>query len=213
MPTFGIIAEGKTDFPVLLHILSGAAGRDMSNDVISLPEDRSQDDGGWHYVIQFCESSNLIKFVGDIDFLIVQIDSDVSPRFGVAHNDIQGAPKDAHTLVADIKYNLQQRIQARLKPETWEYLQDKLLFAVTVDKVECWLLPLHTDDIAVAGSTTKCGRRLGELLPEGVKKNQQLYAKLSQGYRQPNVLREKGGLNPSLALFMSELERVEWERG
>jgi len=88
MVTFGLITEGITDQIVIENILMGYFDKDEDNIEFKelqplrdeTDENKAQNYGGWDKVIEYCGSS---KFKGALqfhDYLIVQIDTDVSDK-------------------------------------------------------------------------------------------------------------------------------------
>jgi hypothetical protein len=96
MVTIGLITEGITDQIVIENILMGYL--DKKEDDIEFKElqplrdntdeNKAKNYGGWDKVIEYCESS---KFKGALrfhDYIIVQIDTDVSDKpygYGIPH--------------------------------------------------------------------------------------------------------------------------------
>ncbi|MCK5539270.1 MAG: hypothetical protein KAI79_20780 [Bacteroidales bacterium] len=91
MVTFGLITEGITDQIVIENILMGYF--DSNEDDIDFKELQPLKDatdecgyGGWSKVLEYCKSS---KFKGTLrfnDYIIIQIDTDVSDAYGISHS-------------------------------------------------------------------------------------------------------------------------------
>jgi len=98
----------------------------------------------------------------------------------------------------------------------YEEVRGGILFAIAVDSIECWLLPLVFDsDDQKAKATKNCVDRVNLKLGKhgytigGRAKNYKYYDRASQDYRKPKILAAQGPRNPSLALFLQELKKLD----
>ena len=89
-------------------------------------------------------------------------------------------------------------------------------FAIAVDSIECWLLPLLYGDKKAAKTTgclesaNRALRKANEnALSAGEKKFLPAYEKASSGYRKRKTLIELHGKNPSLELFIKRLDTLQ----
>ena len=147
------------------------------------------------------------------DYLVIHIDTDVQeePGFGVPRRD--GGKELSGSDRVD-------RVIARLKRDMdagfYEANANRILFAIAVDTIECWLLPLLYSD-KKAGKTTGClesaNRALRKTnqnaLSAGESKFIHSYEKASSGYRKRKTLIELHGKNPSLELFIKQLDTLQ----
>ena len=218
MDDFALVTEGPSDQAVLENILFGyfkeqrepAVNRELPN-----PQD---DKGGWTLLFQYLREKKFRDAFQLNRYLIIQVDTDVSeePGFDVPHHDEHG-PLTPDELV--------EKIIERLKEEIGEpYLTiyaGKFIFAIAMDEIECWVLPLWYED-AHAESITGCIAKLGhcaklkkELKEQRLRwirpeeKKYTSYAYASRGYRKPKPLAEIGRKNPSLALFLDQLDQMD----
>jgi hypothetical protein len=99
MAKIGLITEGITDQIVIENILMGYF--DSNEDYIEFMElqplrdetDNKSGYGGWGKVLEYCESS---KFKGALqfhDYIIVQIDTDISDDYGISQLEIFSFPR------------------------------------------------------------------------------------------------------------------------
>jgi len=215
MNEFAVASEGVTDFAVLKNILIGFfADQDepflkpYQPDPTAEGQSSWQTFGNWENVLRFLREKKHRDALEFADFLIIQVDTDQSahPNFGVADNDA-GQPLDAAAMVARVKDKLREIIG----PEDCTFYEQRLIFAICVREVECWLLPLW--DRERADKTTGCLAALNRALsrqdqyginPE--KKAPRHYETLSKGYRKRRALFEEGAKNPSLKVFLDDLE-------
>jgi hypothetical protein len=104
-----------------------------------------------------------------------------------------------------------QRLIEWMGAEFFEQYGHQILFAIAVDTIECWLLPLLETKRAKQAKTVGCVKAANEALKRagrdslerGIKLRR--YADEAAPYRKPKILRETGQLNPSLAAFLAEL--------
>jgi len=108
-----------------------------------------------------------------------------------------------------------ERLKREISPEFYEANRDRILFAVAVHEIECWLLPLLHDDNKAA-KTTGCtaaanhallGRKMNPLV-RGGEKQKNSYDEASAGYRRRKTLLALRDRNPSLGLFLEQLDRI-----
>ncbi len=96
MATFGLITEGITDQIVIENILIGYFNTDNIefNELQPLRDEvdrnRSKNYGSWSKVVEYCESNEFKESLIFHDYLIVQIDTDVSDKpdgYGIPHSE------------------------------------------------------------------------------------------------------------------------------
>jgi hypothetical protein len=142
------------------------------------------------------------------EYLVIQIDTDESEHVNY------GVPQQA----AGQQYppeRMVERVASKLReilgPEDCVTYGNRLIFAICVRDIECWLLPLWETGSKVA-KTSGCLQTLNAALarqnestinPQS--KKVPPYANASRGYRKRPDLLEEGIKNPSLAAFLNEL--------
>lgn len=211
---FALATEGVTDQAVLENILVGFF-KD-SQRVPSLTNDhpvrsKSKKYGGWTLLLKYLHNGDYKIAFQFSQYVIVHVDTDTAdePGFDVARHDAKGA------LPLEVFLGkVVERLKAEINEEDLKTYDGRFIFAVSVEQIECWMLPLWFDD-ANAERTGGCFERLGKssrLRSELKKKKQaffkhpQLYQSLSFEYRKRNTLLEKGPRNPSLKIFLEALE-------
>lgn len=214
MNEFAIVSEGVTDYAVLKNILFGWFKGQDAEPILNQyqPDLTAEDESSWQ---KYGNWENVLKYLGEkkhrdalefADFLIVQIDTDQSEHvnFGVSQreNDKQ---LDPLALVAKVAEKLQEIIGS----VDVAFYGDRIIFAICVNAIECWLLPLWDKSKA-----TKCEGCLDAVDRALVKKNEaplnkdpDRYKSASKEYAKRKVLLTEGRKNPSLKIFISELER------
>jgi hypothetical protein len=210
-PSFALIAEGPSDHIVLTHLL---AAYFQDPDIVANPlqPPSAQIPGGWTEVLRYCSSPRLERAFVDNDFVVIQIDTDVCEEvgFGVPRRGATGDELAPDALADAVTHFL----ISRLPPTVYERFADRIIFAVCVDSIECWLLPLYYND----GRRSKTAHCLGSL-------NQQLSIQekfsIDQANKQTryyeNIMRSKkcgkrktlegiAAENPSLTRFIRALD-------
>jgi hypothetical protein len=147
-PTFAIIAEGPSDFVVLRHILAGyfADTNIVATQLQPVVDDTSglSSPGGWYEVFRYIGSE---KFVGAFErgeLVVVHIDTDVceEPHFNVSRRNSDGALRSADEMLALTT----ERLIREIGPTVYERFKSRILFAVAIESIECWLPPLYYTD-------------------------------------------------------------------
>lgn len=209
-PRIALVAEGPSDHAVLANFL-GAYFKDPDIDVSRLQPPPNVP-GGWTEVLRYIASPEFAAAFTDNDYVVVQIDTDVceEPGFGVPRrgDDGQEPTPDA---IAD---RVHTRLMAQLSPEVVAAHADRILFAICVDSLECWLLPLVYDDRRQA-RTVNCLGALNHGLSarhryaiDPAKKQVAYYERLLRDHRchKHATLTAIADRNPSLARFIAQLD-------
>ncbi len=214
MPSFGIIAEGATDQSVIENILLGYFA-DQEDDPVINPVQPSRPSGenpaGWPQVFQSLKQKDYEGALQFNDFLVIHIDTDVQEELGFDVPRREGGK----VLSDPDRIN---RVIARLKKDIdanyYQANADKIVFAIAVDSVECWLLPLlHLVDKKKAAKTTGCLDTANNVLRKankkglaaGDKKFVPAYEAASSDYRKRKTLLKLRGRNLSLEHFIKQL--------
>ncbi|HEV8060189.1 MAG TPA: hypothetical protein VGP68_09965 [Gemmataceae bacterium] len=218
MLKFGVIAEGPSDQQVIENILLGYFQDEPEEPVVNpiqppVPTSNlPAPPGGWTLVFRSLKQGDHQKTLQFNDYIVIQIDTDVQeePGFDVPKRD-GGVELPLEELV--------RRVISRLKEEMGAaFCQTdghRILFAVAVDTIECWLLPLlYTNK--KTGKTTGCLeaanaalRKAGRKgLSAGDTKFPSAYDQCSRDYTKRKKLMELRYKNPSLELFIKQLDEL-----
>lgn len=213
---FALVCEGVTDHAVLKNILLGYfkdqprtprfAQRQPDSDATG--EAAWQQFGNWENVFRYLREGLHRDALEFNEYLVVQVDTDESEHanYGVPQQEA-GQPHPTKTMV--------ERVAAKLReilgPADCATYGTRLIFAICVRDIECWLLPLWETGNKVA-KTTGCLKTLNSAL---AKQNEPTinphekkvppYDNASRSYRKPATLLAEGVKNPSLAVFLEEL--------
>ena len=212
-PSFGLIAEGPTDHQVLENIL---VGHFNDPDLTVRPlqplldaTDAAQRQGGWTQVVNYCQSSLFQGAFEQNDYLVVQIDTDClnEKPFEL---DLKLTPED---LVNQVIEKLEGLMLTSFGEEFLDDCRKKVLFAIAVDELECWLLPLFYSD-KTASATNNCLHKLNNQLrkknqaainPQA--KNPKHYDQLSRSFCKRKLLYAASSKNPSFQIFIENLSQ------
>lgn len=148
----GIVSEGVSDYRVLNHIISRYL---KESDVYTIPLNPKQDKGkqigfsGWQGVLNYIsgtDEKNLFveALKEDCEYVVVQIDTDVCAEYGVEH-----LRDDLPQLWKNVRDNLFNRIPA-------DFDKNKLIFAISIDETECWLIPFIDDNKKNCENIDRC---------------------------------------------------------
>ena len=197
--TFAGIAEGITDQKVINNILVGYFNnRDIN--VNWLQPAKVGKSGGHGEVTNYCRSRKFKAAFDRNEYVIIHIDTDISPKLGVPHQDKNGQLISPDQLI--------ERVIAKFKEEISEDIYNQfannIIFAIAVHSVECWLLPLHCKE--AKSETINCLNTLSKVFPEMKKeKDYKHYQKISMDYSNNEFLLKLYPENPSLKIFIEQL--------
>jgi hypothetical protein len=214
MSGFAIVSEGRTDYAVIKNIVLGwFKDQDVEPflkpyqpDATAEGQNAWQQFGNWENVLRYLREKKHRDALDFADYLIVQIDTDQSEHqnFGVSQRE-NNQQLDPSAMVAKVAEKLREIIgQSDI-----EFYGDRIIFAICVREIECWLLPLWDASKAekCEGCTNAVNRALTKANLATLNKDQSRYEAASSQYTKRNVLLTDGPKNPSLRLFLNELER------
>lgn len=216
MATFGLITEGKTDQIIIENILAGYFKDPdiMINWLLPLRDEtdkhRIENYSNWFKVFEYCKSVQFKESFQFNDYVIVQIDTDVSEE---KHYDI---PKYEHGKDLEPEI-LIQRVVDKFKDligaEFFGKFGKHIIFAISVHSIECWLLPLYYKD-KKRSKTKNCLDTLNRALKRERKKviqakdkHSDIYEDISKQYCKHKVLMSHYKDNPSLRIFIEEIHK------
>ena len=169
MATFGLISEGITDQIVIENILIGLLNDDdFSVDPLQPARDATDEDlatnhGNWHKVFEYCQTQRFKDAVLNMDYVIIQIDADIFktqklPTQYQINFTSNISPEETVTIIKEKIIDLIER-------DFYKNHSQKIIFAISVDAIECWLLPIYYQNLpAKASKTTGCLNSLNERL-------------------------------------------------
>lgn len=213
---FALVCEGVTDHAVLKNILLGyfkdqpRAPRftQKQPDSDATGEGAWQQFGNWENVFRYLREGRHRDALEFNQYLVVQVDTDESDH---ANYDVPQQEAGRPYLPNAMVDRVAAKLREILGPEDCTTYEGRLIFAICVRDIECWLLPLWETGNKVA-KTSGCLQTLntalarkGEPVINPHDKKVPPYANASRGYRKPATLLAEGVKNPSLAIFLGEL--------
>ncbi|WP_052700373.1 hypothetical protein [Methylocucumis oryzae] len=143
---FGLACEGVTDQAVIQNILCGyfdAPNLDEDITALQPPFDETSekqlDGGGWSILFKYLASSRFRDDVLNTGCVIVQIDSDIAEQIPIARYDTNGNELATEILIA----NMTAELVARIDNSFYAANADKIIFAICVHSLECWLVAYY----------------------------------------------------------------------
>jgi hypothetical protein len=212
MISFGLVTEGLTDQIVIEHILAGYFNS-PDLDIRPLQPERDKDDenkshnyGGWSQVIGYCESTDFKEAFQFIEYIIIQIDTDVSEDYHIPKQDETGefTPEELIEKVID-------KFKKLIREDFYSKYEQRIVFAISVHSIECWLLPLYYKDnrrsklISCLDTLNQQLRKDGFTIDRNAK-NPDYYREIARKYCKHKVLIARYPENPSFKVFIEEIQ-------
>ena len=207
MVSFGLISEGPTDQIVIESILFGVFNNpDLP---ITALRPKPHEPGNWVRVFDYCASNEFKSALAFNDFLIVQIDTDIMIREKMPEKykiDLSSDLSVEETIEKVVAKFIQLMDDEN---DFWANHGERVIFAISVHSIECWLLPIYYNtQHQKAGKTIGCLETLNQVLPqqEGFyidKKEGAYYYKICKKLRKQ--IKGIYKLNPSLRIFVENI--------
>jgi hypothetical protein len=141
--------------------------------------------------------------------VIIHIDTDISPQYKIAQIDQDGNSLSPNQLIENVK----DKFKLLLDPEFYKRYGERIIFAISVHSIECWLLPLYSET-EEKSAIDNCFSRLESVInqePEKFRlrklvKKYKSYEKIALPYATKETLLQSYLLNPSFKIFIEELQ-------
>ncbi len=212
MIKFGLITERHTDQIVIKSILAGYFNR---SDLVIRPLqpeiDKDKNPGGWTLVFDYCRSKKFRESFQSNEYIIIQIDTDVlvdseNSNYNVPSRDENGNKFTIQQLIEKVI----DKFRDVIGEEFYDKYQQRIVLAISVDSIECWLLPLYYTDNRKSKSQ-KCLDTLNQALSKKHNftidaKKSEYYREIAKQYGKHKVLMKHYQDNPSLKVFIEEIE-------
>ncbi len=206
---FLIAGEGLTDFIVLQNLLRGFFNDKNFLATRLLPKDKEP--VGWGNLFIYLSTEEFKQAVPFSDYTIVQIDTGTCEEWKEGIVPIGAKATNLLPFIESIKTVLVNKMGV----DFYDEHKDKILFAICVHDIECWLLPFNATLPAHHKKTVGCVRTIEKIAnTKGFSVNEKNYQEgkhyetLSKPMRDNEELIVKGKLNESLSLFVNELHKV-----
>ncbi len=221
METYALITEGRTDQAVIENILYGFLGSYDAdiNWLLPLRDDtdmnRTENFSNWELVFEYCRSEKFRQAFQLNDYVIIQVDTDVSEE---PNYDVPKFEKGKELDVPELIRRVRAKLVSLITDEIYSKFEDRIIFAISVHSLECWLLPIFYKD-KKASKTKGCQAALNMALRKRMKmqisgrKDVKIYERISSVFRKNKELRKLSPANPSLKKFIDELEEKKISDG
>jgi hypothetical protein len=208
----GVVTEGFTDHVVISSILAGWIAVTDLEITRHFPLNDATDagiaTGGWGNLIDYLKSQAFRDTFAVSEIVVVHIDTDRCEDYGVSMR-IEDRERTVEELIEAVALEMQSWIT----PDFFALVADRILFAIAVHQIECWLLPIYFTD-KKRSKTTNCIDTLNQVLPqrEGFSihaKEYRYYEKMSKHFLKRKQLLQYAVHNPSLHTFVQKLETCQ----
>jgi hypothetical protein len=209
MAKFALACEGITDQIVIENILCGFYKDydDLDEEIQPLqpPYDtttqkqKEGEFGGWEMLLEYLSEKRFRDDVLNSDYIIIQIDTDISehPNFNVSQHNL--SPEE---IIDKVRERLITQIDSKIT--FYDIHQEKIIFAISVHALECWILPLYKT--YSSEKITGCYETLKRVDTKiKVEKSYNTYDKLTQDFLKNKKLMKIVSKNSSLQLFVNSL--------
>jgi len=221
MTRIALATEGKSEHWIIKHIVQTFFKseeiffRQVQPQVF---DDTQEEIGGWFEVLKFCGRTDDIRAaLVESDYLIIQIDTDESnnPNFNVPHTKEGAVAKTNEELYNDVI----DKIESIIDPQLENELKNKIIFAVCIHSIECWLLPIfctnnHKTDIRNCLITLNVELRrknLNIIPPKKQKEKRQIaYSNILRNLRRKSDIVSASIYNKGFSNFVSDLNKIEF---
>lgn len=209
MAKFALACEGVTDQIVIENILCGfyKDHDDLDEEIQPLqpPFDATNQKqlegefGGWEMLLAYLSQKRFRDDVLNCEYIIVQIDTDISEHgnFGVSQQNLS-----TEAFIEKVIERLITQIDS--KETFYEEHQSKIIFAISVHSLECWILPIYksSKNEKVSGCFETLQRESKKIK---VLKEYSAYDKLSKDFLKHKKLMKLVSKNSSFQIFINKL--------
>lgn len=210
MTSFALITEGITDQAVLENLLYGFYAEEPDINPIQPIRDetdnaRQGNFSNWEKVIEHCSMESFSDIFSTNDYVIIHIDTDV----GKEKNFSVPITKDGVDLsVEELIEKVIDFLKSKIDPDTYNRHGHKIIFAIAVHSIDCWLLPLYCQKKIDYSRTKNCAHHLMRNLEKkdlAFEKNYRCYSSLSRPYEKRKNIETHRKKNASLDFFLNSL--------
>jgi hypothetical protein len=171
-----------------------------------LPKDKEP--VGWGNVLHYLSSEEFRNGVDNTDFVIVQIDTNECADWNEGLKHIGDDASRINGFIDQIIPVLIKNVGAGFYAAN----KDKIIFAICVHEIECWLLPFNANQPAhyskiagCANAIEKIAQKNGYSIHQKNYQNGKHYDDLSKEMKNNKALMQKTNLNPGLKFFIDSL--------
>lgn len=161
MKKIALFCEGVSENRIITYITERYFGDDVIVDGI-YPDVMEKNNrmvqngyGGWKVVLDHCNEKDIDAALDGHDYLIIQIDTDACNQvnYDVDTNE-NGKNVPDETLYERVVERLMKDVSDNKRKE----YQDRIVYAICFNEIECWLLPIYyiDNDINKCKKTNAC---------------------------------------------------------
>ena len=221
--SIGLIGEGITDHILIKYIISGLFKgeepliTELQPRINPNDESRTIDSGNWDQVFKYCASQDFRDaFVSNPSLhVIIQMDSDVFRSGEVSEKYRFSFNKDGTALTTDeIIEELKKLIILEIGQDFYDKVKSRIIFAIAVDAIECWLLPFYctgnnrskeVNCLNTLNNVIRSNSKIGFTIH---KKEVSYYHKLAKPLSKFKELKKSYSFNRSLEVFCNTIDSV-----
>ena len=147
MISFGLVTEGITDQEVISNILFGYYNNPniLINELQPIRDEtdrnKSVNFGGWGNLIEYCKSDVFKRAFQTTNYIIIQIDTDICEDYHISKKE-NGEDLTPQQLILKVTETFVKLIGN----EFYQTYKQRIIFAISVHSIECWLLPIYFND-------------------------------------------------------------------
>lgn len=205
---FSIVGEGLSDYIVLKNLLVGFFNDKNLPVTRLLPKDKEP--VGWGNVFAYLATEEFRNGVANTNYCIVQIDTKECDEWNERIRNIGDNAALINDFITAVIAVLKSKIGS-----IDESQKQKIIFAVSVHEIECWLLPFNSDKQAQSKKLAGCSNAIEFIAnKKGFSIHQKFYQEgknydtLSKEMKDNKSLMGKATQNPSLAIFVDTLSNI-----
>ncbi len=211
MLNFGLACEGETDHAVIENILCGYyKNKNLKSEIkpfqplFDATQQKQKDGefGGWEELLRHLLTKRFRESVINTKYMIIQIDTDISehPNFNVIQHNLS-----TEELIEKVIERLVSQID-KGKKEFYQKYQEKIIFAISVHSLECWILPLYKSlkNEKILGCYEVLQRESKKIK---VAKHYPTYDSLSKSFLKHKELMKIKSKNSSFEIFINRLPK------
>lgn len=144
---FNIVAEGNTDFRVLRTVIETIIDDAVVNILVPSVDaysHKTNGRAGWENVVDYLKSNLLQDALDYSDYLVIQIDTDECEHVNYNASSITLADNNVELFYEKIQEKMIEWIN-HYDSEIYEKYKEKIIFAICIHSLECWLLALYVN--------------------------------------------------------------------
>ncbi|MBS1685806.1 MAG: hypothetical protein JSS76_13740 [Bacteroidetes bacterium] len=223
--TFGLITEGVTDQLVISTIIdtiiNDEEDRADTRELCPMPAEQ----GTWSKVFSYIQSDTFQKFfqIRDDNYAIIQIDTDMINDWVAFFkgnqpvlDHLKTIPALSKEVAGEIVEKVSQLFRMLMGAEFYDQYKDRIICAVSVNEMECWVLAMHATTPSDKSKVVGCLGALNQILKSdgyGIAKKGkaaggfQYYRKAIKDMTKKKSLLDKYHHNESLKIFVDRIQQ------